>query len=89
MGANRLARSKLWISYFEDGGTVPPPFNIIPTPKTVFYIFKWVYIQFCGGSNKMKKEHLKTVRVRNLALLVIIITFSQKLNISDCNISMN
>ena len=37
----------------------------------------------------MKKEHLKTVRVRNLALLVIIITFSQKLNISDCNISMN
>ena len=37
----------------------------------------------------MKKEHLKTVRVRNLALLVIIITFSQELNISDCNISMN
>ena len=62
----KFARSKLWISYFEDGGTVPPPFNIIPTPKTVYYLAKWVYIQFCGGSTKMKKEHLKTVRVRNL-----------------------
>ena len=62
----KFARSKLWISYFEDGGTVPPPFNIIPTPKTVYYLAKWVYIQFCGGSTKMKKEHLKTVRARNL-----------------------
>ena len=25
--------SQLWISYFEEGGTLPPPFNIIPTPK--------------------------------------------------------
>ena len=66
----KFARSKLWISYFEDGGTVPPPFNIIPTPKTVYYLAKWVYIQFCGGSTKMKKEHLKTVRVRNLFRII-------------------
>ena len=61
----KFARSKLWISYFEDGGTVPPPFNIIPTPKTVYYFFKWIYLKFCGGSAKLKKEHLKTVRVRD------------------------
>ncbi|XP_073954565.1 transient receptor potential isoform X2 [Choristoneura fumiferana] len=29
----KFARSNLWMSYFEDGDTVPPPFNIIPTPK--------------------------------------------------------
>ncbi|PRD19172.1 UNVERIFIED_CONTAM: trp [Trichonephila clavipes] len=29
----KFARSKLWMSYFEDGSTVPPPFNIFPTPK--------------------------------------------------------
>ena len=34
----KFARSKLWISYFEEGGTVPPPFNIIPTPKSLYYI---------------------------------------------------
>ena len=58
----------MWISYFEDGGTVPPPFNIIPTPKTVYYIFKWFYLKFRGGSAQLKKEHLKTVRVRNFDL---------------------
>ncbi|XP_068623201.1 transient receptor potential protein [Battus philenor] len=29
----KFARSNLWMSYFEDGDTVPPPFNIVPTPK--------------------------------------------------------
>ncbi|KAJ8868615.1 hypothetical protein PR048_030153 [Dryococelus australis] len=29
----KFARSKLWMSYFEEGDTVPAPFNIIPTPK--------------------------------------------------------
>ena len=29
----KFARTKLWISYFETGFTVPPPFNILPTPK--------------------------------------------------------
>ncbi|XP_071043671.1 transient receptor potential-gamma protein [Parasteatoda tepidariorum] len=29
----KFARSKLWMSYFEDGSTVPPPFNVFPTPK--------------------------------------------------------
>ncbi|KYQ50204.1 Transient receptor potential-gamma protein [Trachymyrmex zeteki] len=38
----KFARSKLWISYFEEGGTVPPPFNIIPTPKR-----KRQFLDFC------------------------------------------
>ena len=60
----KFARSKLWISYFEEGGTVPPPFNIIPTPKSVFYLCKWAFTKLCGRTSKMKKEHLKTVRLR-------------------------
>lgn len=32
----KFSRTKLWISYFETGSTVPPPFNIIPTPKSLF-----------------------------------------------------
>lgn len=31
----KFSRTKLWISYFETGSTVPPPFNIIPTPKAI------------------------------------------------------
>ncbi|KAK4012303.1 hypothetical protein OUZ56_021403 [Daphnia magna] len=64
----KFARSKLWISYFEEGGTVPPPFNIIPTPKSVWYVIKWAYCQCVGKSSPHKKEHMKTIRniMRNL-----------------------
>ena len=39
---------KLWISYFEEGSTVPPPFNVIPTPKSFFRFF------FCQTKKKKK-----------------------------------
>lgn len=29
----KFARSDLWISYFDDGSTLPPPFNLFPTVK--------------------------------------------------------
>ena len=28
--------------YVQEGGTVPPPFNIIPTPKSLFYVLAWL-----------------------------------------------
>ncbi|CRK91249.1 CLUMA_CG004929, isoform A [Clunio marinus] len=31
----KFARSHLWISYFDDGATLPPPFNLFPTVKVV------------------------------------------------------
>ena len=34
----KFSRSKLWISYFDAGSTVPVPFNLIPAPKTIFRI---------------------------------------------------
>ena len=61
----KFARSKLWISYFEEGGTVPAPFNIIPTPKSIWYCIRWVWVKLCGRKSlKTKKEYLKTVRYK-------------------------
>merc|ERR1719471_2333261 len=62
----KFARSKLWISYFEDGGTVPPPFNIIPTPKTLYYFFRWIYNKLftLRRSTKMTKEHMMSIKRR-------------------------
>ncbi|XP_050299410.1 transient receptor potential protein isoform X2 [Anthonomus grandis grandis] len=31
----KFARSRLWIGYFDDGDSLPPPFNIMPTPAIV------------------------------------------------------
>uniref|UniRef100_S4RPY0 Transient receptor potential cation channel, subfamily C, member 7a n=1 Tax=Petromyzon marinus TaxID=7757 RepID=S4RPY0_PETMA len=30
----KFARAKLWISYFEQGRTLPVPFNLVPSPKS-------------------------------------------------------
>lgn len=35
----KFARSKLFISFFEDGDTVPPPFNLFPTFKNIENLF--------------------------------------------------
>ena len=29
----KFARSKLWMSYFDESATLPPPFNIFPNVK--------------------------------------------------------
>nr|CAD7264599.1 unnamed protein product [Timema shepardi] len=31
----KFARTRLWLSYFEESATLPPPFNIFPTPKHI------------------------------------------------------
>ncbi|XP_018359091.1 PREDICTED: transient receptor potential protein-like [Trachymyrmex cornetzi] len=52
----KFARSNLWMSYFEDGDTVPPPFNMIPTNKTLRKLFK------CGSSNHSTRSFIKKSR---------------------------
>uniref|UniRef100_A0A3Q3K354 Transient receptor ion channel domain-containing protein n=1 Tax=Monopterus albus TaxID=43700 RepID=A0A3Q3K354_MONAL len=37
----KFARSKLYLSYFREGLTMPVPFNIIPSPKAIFYIIPY------------------------------------------------
>ncbi|CAH1777715.1 unnamed protein product [Owenia fusiformis] len=58
----KFARSKLWMSYFEEGGTVPPPFNIIPTPKTIWYILVWFKTRMCQCTKKQKRNKWQSIR---------------------------
>eukprot|EP00079_Xenopus_tropicalis_P012550 XP_002939629.2 PREDICTED: short transient receptor potential channel 4 [Xenopus tropicalis] len=52
----KFARTKLWMSYFEEGGTLPTPFNIIPSPKSLWYLIKWIRKQICKKKMKRKPE---------------------------------
>lgn len=36
----KFARTKLWMSYFEESATLPPPFNIFPTVKNFLKLCK-------------------------------------------------
>ncbi|XP_026861974.2 short transient receptor potential channel 5a [Electrophorus electricus] len=55
----KFARTKLWMSYFDEGGTLPPPFNIIPSPKSAWYLCLWVHRRLCrtGDSPQDDNKH--------------------------------
>ncbi|XP_059832873.1 short transient receptor potential channel 5-like [Hypanus sabinus] len=54
----KFARTKLWMSYFDEGATLPPPFNIIPSPKSIWYLCKWLHTQICPGRDlKTEQKH--------------------------------
>ena len=50
----KFARTKLWISYFEAGSTLPPPFNIMPTTKSLISLIKRM-----GGRGKKLSDKYK------------------------------
>ncbi|XP_077360486.1 short transient receptor potential channel 2-like isoform X2 [Festucalex cinctus] len=43
----KFARSKLYLSYFREGLTMPVPFNIIPSPKAFYYILRGIFRRIC------------------------------------------
>lgn len=52
----KFARAKLWMSYFEGGTTVPPPFNIIPIPRI---LCRWL----CRLRRKNSKNNSKVSKL--------------------------
>ncbi|XP_067279013.1 short transient receptor potential channel 5-like [Pseudorasbora parva] len=55
----KFARTKLWMSYFDEGGTLPPPFNIIPSPKSVWYLCVWLHCRLCGHGEPRHEDECK------------------------------
>ncbi|XP_073815667.1 transient receptor potential isoform X3 [Musca autumnalis] len=57
----KFARAQLWMSYFEDGGTVPPPFNMMPSVKLMKKAFGKV-------SRKRSKSFMRKSMEKAMAL---------------------
>ncbi|KAG5284803.1 hypothetical protein AALO_G00030660 [Alosa alosa] len=55
----KFARTKLWMSYFDEGATLPPPFNIVPSPKSVWYLCVWVHSRLCAKGQPNPEEQKK------------------------------
>lgn len=52
------------MSYFEEGGTLPTPFNVIPSPKSLWYLIKWIWTHLCKKKMRRKPESFGTIGVR-------------------------
>ncbi|XP_077863793.1 short transient receptor potential channel 7-like [Saccoglossus kowalevskii] len=44
----KYARSRLWVSFFGEGQTVPPPFNVLPSLKCIIDLFKRIRLRMAG-----------------------------------------
>ncbi|KAI3376093.1 hypothetical protein L3Q82_016619 [Scortum barcoo] len=71
----KFARTKLWMSYFDEGGTLPPPFNIIPSPKSIWYLLMWLHNKLCRrgrphGEDTRKCENLREFTERHADSLI-------------------
>ncbi|XP_056100194.1 short transient receptor potential channel 2 [Rhinichthys klamathensis goyatoka] len=53
----KFARSKLYLSYFREGLTMPAPFNIIPSPKALFYVLRSIFQKICCCCKKKAPEY--------------------------------
>uniref|UniRef100_A0A8C3XTS3 Transient receptor ion channel domain-containing protein n=1 Tax=Chelydra serpentina TaxID=8475 RepID=A0A8C3XTS3_CHESE len=53
----KFARSKLYLSYFREGLTLPVPFNIIPTPKSLFYSVRGIFRFICCSKPKRQPDY--------------------------------
>ncbi len=58
-----ISRAKLWTSYFEDGGTLPPPFNIVPSPKSICYSCRYLYRRVFGCSKTHLRNRWQSIKV--------------------------
>jgi len=38
----KFARTGLWMNYIDRAGTLPVPFNVVPTPKSCRYAWRWL-----------------------------------------------
>lgn len=64
----KFARTKLWLSYFEESGTLPPPFNIFPSAKN--------FQNLCGRKKR------KAIRRQNTIVSVCMFLMKSCIKIS-------
>uniref|UniRef100_A0A3Q3KUE4 Transient receptor potential cation channel, subfamily C, member 6b n=1 Tax=Labrus bergylta TaxID=56723 RepID=A0A3Q3KUE4_9LABR len=63
----KFARAKLWFSYFENGGTLPVPFNLVPSPMSVVSLWLGIRDLLRDGPQGKSKESTHDERELNKA----------------------
>ena len=56
----KFMRTELWLSFIEPGCPVAPPFNIIPTPKTIMKFVSCIKncLCRCGCKSELKRTSM-------------------------------
>ncbi|XP_070548220.1 short transient receptor potential channel 4-like [Ptychodera flava] len=57
----KFYRAEMWMSYFDEGATLPVPFNIIPSPKSVFYLLRHIVCCYSCRSAPTRKTFRQSI----------------------------
>ncbi len=63
----KFARAQLYMDYIEEGSTLPPPLNIVPTPKSIIRLFSPITNCLCKVFFK-KKQNDKRMKRKTVKL---------------------
>lgn len=66
----KFARAKLWLSYFDEGRTLPAPFNLVPSPKSFYYLvlrIKSGLIRLCKANGRHHSNELEMGKLNSQA----------------------
>lgn len=66
----KFARAKLWLSYFDEGRTLPAPFNLVPSPKSFYYLvlrIKSCLIHLCKAKTRHHNNELELGMLKSQA----------------------
>ena len=55
----KFARSKLWLGYFDEGSTLPPPLNTIVSPKSIWRFGRFLVRLFTCSSGQNSEHGLR------------------------------
>lgn len=55
----KFARAKLWFSYFEQGGALPVPFNLIPRPTSVYSFLLGMKTSLCSRPRERRPDRAR------------------------------
>ena len=64
----KFTRSKLWMGYFDEGSTLPPPFNIVISPKAMLYccrVIKRLVTMCCPQPSSTSKRRFQATKTPN------------------------
>ncbi|VDK29184.1 unnamed protein product [Gongylonema pulchrum] len=54
----KFHRTKLWMAHFDEGSSLPPPFNIIITPKAFYYFI----CSICNIARCIRGKYVRRVK---------------------------
>ncbi|XP_078405820.1 short transient receptor potential channel 7 isoform X1 [Cetorhinus maximus] len=79
----KFARAKLWLSYFDEGRTLPAPFNLMPSPKSVYYFIlkiKTCLINLCKSKVQRSEGDLEMGMLNSKVMSAILSCHHYKSN---------